>query len=63
MLCRACKTNYGNKAAELLACIFLSKLIVSVKKAVVGLLNVRNVFLLVRFADFAMVDQTDSERL
>ena len=44
MLCRACKTNYGNKAAELLACIFLSKLIVSVKKAVVGLLNVRNVF-------------------
>ena len=29
---------------ELLACILLSKLIVSIKKAVAGLLNVRNVF-------------------
>ena len=29
---------------ELLACVVLSKLIVSVKKAVTGLLNVRNVF-------------------
>ena len=29
---------------ELLACVLLSKLIVSVKKAVTGLLNVRNVF-------------------
>ena len=41
MLCRACKTNYGNKAIELLAYILLPKLIVSVKKA---LLNVRNEF-------------------
>ena len=41
MLCRACKTNYGNKAIELLAYILLPKLIASVKKA---LLNVRNEF-------------------
>ena len=48
---------------ELLACILLSKLIVSVKKTVAGLLTVGNVIWLVRFADFAVVDQTDSERL
>ena len=43
MLCRTCKTNYGTKV-RLLACVLLSKLIVSIKKAVTGLLNVQNVF-------------------
>ena len=43
MLCRACKTNCVLRL-ELLTYIFLSKLIVTVKKAVAGLLNVRNVF-------------------
>ena len=48
---------------ELLACVLLSKLILSVKEAVVVRGRVAQRILLVRFANFVVVDQTYSKRL
>ena len=43
MLCRACKTNYGTKV-RIVGLRLDVEVVVSVKRVVTGLLNVRNVF-------------------